>query len=175
MQSMAAVATAAIFAASAGFKAYDLAAFRAATANYRILPRRLEALFALAVPVLEGGAALVLFLPGYRAYAALSLSLLLGAFTAAVAINLVRGRADIDCGCFGPVLRQHLSWWLVLRNGALFALLGVVLLPASQRRMQWLDFTTMAFGAATLILLYASANYLIANASRLRALRAVNA
>jgi len=33
-----------------------------------------------------------------------------------MAVNLERGRHDIDCGCFQSALRQTLSWTLVWRN-----------------------------------------------------------
>lgn len=172
---MAAVAAAAIFAASGALKLYDLETFRAAAANYRILPQWLEAPFAWAVPLAECAAAIGLLLPAYRSRAALVLILLLAAFTAAIAINLARGRTDIDCGCFGPALRQRLSWWLMGRNGALFVLLGAALMPAGARTMGLLDGATAGFAAATIVVLYAGGNYLIANAPGLHALRAVNA
>lgn len=44
-------------------------------------------------------------------------------FAAAMAINLARGRADIDCGCGQSFLKQTLSWSLVARNAALAAML----------------------------------------------------
>ncbi len=171
----AAAAAAAIFAASGALKLYDLEEFRSAAANYRILPRWLEAPFAWTVPLVECAAAAGLLIPAWRARAALVLIVLLGAFTAAVAINLARGRTDIDCGCFGPALRQRLSWWLIVRNGALFALAAAALMPAGGRAMGLLDGATAGFAAATVVVLYAAANYLIANAPGLRALRAVNA
>jgi uncharacterized membrane protein len=172
---MAAMAAAAIFAASGVLKLYDLEAFRGAVANYRLLPGWLEAPFAWAAPLVECGAAIGMLLPAYRARAAFALILLLGAFTGAVAINLARGRTDIDCGCFGPALRQRLSWWLMVRNGALFGLLAAALMPAGPRAMGLLDGATAGFAAATVVVLYAGANYLIANAPGLRALRAINA
>ena len=100
---------------------------------------------------------------------------LLGVFTGAIVINLARGRTDIDCGCFGPALRQRLSWWLLVRNGALFALLAIALIPASARPMSFLDLATAGMAAATVVVLYTAANYLIANAPGLRALGALNA
>ncbi|HZO82455.1 MAG TPA: MauE/DoxX family redox-associated membrane protein [Candidatus Binataceae bacterium] len=171
----AATAAAAIFAASGALKLYDLAAFRSAASNYRILPQWLEFPFAWAVPLVECTAAFGLLLPACRARAALALVALLGAFTAAVAINLARGRTDIDCGCFGPALRQRLSWWLLARNGALFALLAIALMPADGRALGLLDGATVGFTAATVVVLYVAANYLIANAPGLRGLRALNA
>jgi hypothetical protein len=50
---------------------------------------------------------------------------LLLVFATAMAINLHRGRRDIDCGCFQSTLRQHLSVTLVVRNLVMAALLGV--------------------------------------------------
>ena len=46
-----------------------------------------------------------------------------------MAINLARGRRNIDCGCFQSALKQRLSWVLVARNVVLAALL---LVPALQ-------------------------------------------
>jgi hypothetical protein len=51
---------------------------------------------------------------------------LLGLFAAAMAVNLYRGRADIDCGCGQSFLKQSLSWTLVVRN----AVLATLLLPS---------------------------------------------
>jgi hypothetical protein len=172
---MAAAAAAAIFATSGALKFYDLEAFRGAVANYRLLPDWLATPFAWTAPVIESAAALGLLQSPIRASAALILIVLLGVFTGAIVINLVRGRTDIDCGCFGPALRQRLSWWLLARNGALFALLAIALMPFGARPMDFLDLTTAAMAAATVVVLYTAANYLIANAPGLRALGALNA
>lgn len=172
---MAALAAAAIFAASGALKFYDLEGFRGAVANYRLLPQWLATPFAWTAPVLEGAAALGLLLSPVRVSAALVLIALLGIFTGAIVINLARGRTDIDCGCFGPALRQRLSWWLLLRNGALFALLALAAMPPVGRPMEFLDLATVAMAAATVVVLYTAANYLIANAPGLRALGALNA
>lgn len=172
---MAVAAAAAIFAASGALKFYDLEAFRGAVTNYRLIPEWLATPFAWTAPVIESAAALGLLLTPIRASAALVLVLLLSVFTGAIAINLARGRTDIDCGCFGPALRQRLSWWLLLRNGALFALLAIALAPAGARPMDFFDLATVAMAASTVVVLYAAANYLIANAPGLRALGALNA
>jgi len=172
---MAVGAAAAIFAASGGLKFYDLEAFRGAVVNYRLLPEWLATPFAWTAPIIESAAALGLLLASIRASAALVLIVMLTVFTAAIVINLARGRTDIDCGCFGPALRQRLSWWLMLRNAALFVLLAIALLPMGARTMGLLDFATASMAAATMIVLYTAANYLIANAPGLRALGALNA
>jgi len=172
---MAAAAAAAIFAASGALKFYDLGTFRGAVTNYRLIPDWLATPFAWTAPVIESAAALGLLLSPIRGSAALGLIVLLGVFTGAIAINLARGRTDIDCGCFGPALRQRLSWWLLLRNGALFALLAIAGMPMGARPMDFLDLATATMAAATVVVLYTAANYLIANAPGLRALGALNA
>jgi hypothetical protein len=172
---MAAAAAAAIFAASGALKFYDLETFRGAVINYRLIPEWLATPFAWTAPLIESAAALGLLLSPIRASAAAVLIVVLGVFTGAIAINLARGRTDIDCGCFGPALRQRLSWWLLLRNGALFALLAFALLPVGARPLDFLDLVTVAMAAATVVVLYTAANYLIANAPGLRALGALNA
>ncbi|MFS0554349.1 MauE/DoxX family redox-associated membrane protein [Brevibacillus sp. 179-C9.3 HS] len=50
--------------------------------------------------------------------------LLLGAYTAAIIINLVRGREKISCGCGGMAGNHFLSWKLVFRN-LVFIILAV--------------------------------------------------
>ena len=172
---IAAAAAAAIFAGSGALKFYDLETFRGAVTNYRLLPQILEAPFAWIAPVVETAAALGLLLAPIRSSSALVLVILLSVFTGAIVINLARGRTDIDCGCFGPALRQRLSWWLLLRNGVLFVLLIVAAMPVGGRAMDPLDYATVMMAAATVVVLYAAANYLIANAPGLRALGALNA
>jgi uncharacterized membrane protein len=164
-----AAALAAIFASSAASKLRDPAAFRDAVDNYRIVPRWVAGVLAGVIPVLElAGAVGILFAPA-RESSALLLIALLVVFTIAIAVNLARGRRDIDCGCFGVALRQGLSGWLVVRNVALLVIAATVLLPAGGRRIGALDAVTIASGAASLVLLYAAANYLLAEALALRA------
>ena len=55
----------------------------------------------------------------------LSGAALLLLFAAAMAINIVRGRRHIDCGCFQSALKQTLNWILVARNCGLAALLAL--------------------------------------------------
>jgi uncharacterized membrane protein len=168
-------ALALIFAASAAMKFIDLNEFRGAVENYRIVPEQLSGLIAIAVPFAEIVGALGLLLPATHRDAAILLSILLIVFSASIAINLLRGRRNIDCGCFGPMLRQQLSWWLPARNLALIAMLAIVILPAHARSLTLLDLATIALAATTLALLYSAANYLAANAPHLRALEIADA
>lgn len=98
--------------------------FPGVVANYRLLPQALVAPVAACLPYVE-------FIVGAGLLAGLSLMTLpavalLLVFAAAMAVNIARGRAHIDCGCGRSELRQPLSWTLVVRNVAL----SLLLLPA---------------------------------------------
>ncbi|SRR5579871_6060965 len=153
-----------LFASSAAIKLAALSRFAAAVENYRILPRRWSWLTAVVVPVLEASAAIGLLISATREPAAIAAALLIAMFSAAIAINLARGRREIDCGCFGAALRQTLSGWLLARNAILIAAAAAIGGPERVRPLQMLDAITVVFGAATLTALYASMNHLIANA-----------
>ena len=157
---------AALWAAAAAIKLANIGQFAAAVENYRILPEAIVTPAAWTIPMLEAAAALGLLLPQSRAIACWLTAALLAVFTMAIAINLARGRRQIDCGCFGPALRQPLSGWLIARNAILLIAAIAVAAPPAVRRLGMIDWVTAAFGGATLILLYASMNYLLANAPR---------
>ncbi|WP_298394149.1 MauE/DoxX family redox-associated membrane protein [Sphingobium sp.] len=98
-------------------------------ANYRLLPAALVGSAATALPLAEvaTGVALLIGLHPLAVVVAMALLLL---FAGAMAINIVRGRSHIDCGCGHGALRHPIGWPLVARNVALAALLGLRLLPA---------------------------------------------
>jgi uncharacterized membrane protein YphA (DoxX/SURF4 family) len=101
------------------------AEFTSAVRNYQLVPDRVGALVGRLLPPVEVAAAALLALGlGVRPVAAL-LGAFLVAFSAAVAINLLRGRT-IDCGCFGPVAERRITWWSVGRNVVLAGAAGVV-------------------------------------------------
>ncbi len=165
-----AVALALIFGASGLLKLRDPALFAAALANYALLPRWSERAFAWTLPIAEIGAAAAVLFPMTRAIAAAALALLLVVFSAAIAINLARGRTDIDCGCFGPALRQELSGWLVARNLILMIVAAALAMPEGARQINSLDVVTIVMGASTFVVLYASANYALGNSAATREL-----
>jgi hypothetical protein len=169
------VALSTLFAASAAMKLSDLGAFAAAAENFRILPRILVVPVAWTIPVLEAVSALGLLFAATRVAASLAIAALLAIFSVAIAVNLARGRREIDCGCFGPALRQTLSGWLLARNAILLAAAALAAAPAQVRPLETIDFATIAFGAATLVVLYGSMNYLLANAAWIRELERLHA
>jgi hypothetical protein len=99
-------------------------AFQGVVANYRLLPEIVVPTFALLLPLVEAAVAgALLFAPPY--WPEVSAGLLLIVFAAAMAINILRGRRHIDCGCFQSALKQTLSWTLVARNAGLALLLAI--------------------------------------------------
>ena len=97
-------------------------------ANYRLLPAAMVAPVAMLLPPAELALGTALLLGGHWLAATGAIALLL-LFAAAMAINIRRGRSQIDCGCGRSQLRQPLSWLLVVRNIALSAVLLPRLLP----------------------------------------------
>lgn len=86
--------------------------------GYRLAPAALERPLALALPYVEilVGALLVSGLvPGPSAVAASALFLV---FSTGLSINLLRGRRDLDCGCFsftGGEQVPRIGWWHAAR------------------------------------------------------------
>lgn len=96
---------------------------------------------------------------------------LVGCVTLGVAVALARGRAGIDCGCGGSELDVPIGAGLVVRNLVLLALALTAAAPPAPRAVVWLDYPSIA--GATLFLLgaWTLANTLLAQQSRLLALR----
>jgi uncharacterized membrane protein YphA (DoxX/SURF4 family) len=105
-------------------KLIDLASFVKVVQSFRLLPISLTSAVAHAIPWVEcltGGlllAAVLLPRSAARSSAMSAVGLFL-VFGGAVAINLMKGRRDISCGCFGSHVGGSLSWFLATRNCAL--------------------------------------------------------
>src|SRR5207249_705697 len=114
-------ALALLFFVAAGHKLRDPGRFRATVAEYRLVPDRFAPPAAALLVAVEAAAAGALLVPGVRAAGLLAAAALLVVYGAAIAINLARGRWDIDCGCAGPAVRRPIGGWLVARNAVLAA------------------------------------------------------
>jgi len=149
-----------VFLLAAVQKAQHWRIFSGVLANYRLLPQALVAPIAILLPpteMLVGTLPLSAQLRPFRAVAAIAL---LGLFALAMAINIRRGRVQIDCGCGHSLLKQALNWLLVWRNAALAALLAPSLLFTAPMAM-----TTALSGVAAglaLFVLYLLLNVLSA-------------
>lgn len=156
---IAACALSLIFIGSAWHKWQNRADFLSALAAYRIIPPHLLPAASTLVIVLEGVAALAVWFGGWGFAPVIALLL---AYSAAIALNLARGRRHIDCGCGGQPI--HLSGALLSRNGALLALAlwGATGHPA------WTGFAGVMvslLNGVIVLLLYLTANQLLANRS----------
>ncbi|MBS0307006.1 MAG: methylamine utilization protein MauE [Proteobacteria bacterium] len=168
---MFAAALAIVLLGGAWHKLRDMEGFVAAVEQYRLLPAALTAPAAWLLLAVELAAGVLLLPLATRAGGAWLALALLALVTTAVAINLRRGRRDIDCGCGGPEGGPHLSWGLVLRNGVLGAAALLAVAAPAPRELVWLDRLTVLAGALALWGLYAAANQLMANQPRLLRLR----
>jgi hypothetical protein len=159
-----------IFATGLAHKLKDLRAFGAAVAEYRLLPSAFVIPGTAALLLLEMLVVLALLLPGLGVFGAWAAAASLMLYAGAIAVNLARGRRAIDCGCSGPASGQQLSEWLVLRNAMLAVLAVLAAQAATPRVLSGWDASTIAFGVVALMLLYSTANHLIANQPKLKAL-----
>ena len=164
-------ALALLFFVAAGHKLRDLGRFRATLGEYRLVPDRFAAPAAALLVAAEAAAAGALLVPGARAAGLLAAAALLFVYGAAIAINLARGRWDIDCGCAGPAVRRPITGWLVARNAVLAAAALAGLAPVHPRALLWVDAVTVAGATAALAACYASLDRVIAYAPRLARLR----
>ncbi len=128
--------------------------FQGVVANYRLLPAFLVAPFANVLPFAELAAGAGVLLPSTRTLAALLAAGLLLMFSLAIAVNLARGRTEIDCGCFKSALKQTISGWLILRN--LFLIVAAISLwiAVGDRSIGLLDYVSVAAGSVMLFLGY---------------------
>jgi len=146
---------AAVLAVAALAKLRALDEFVGVVHNYRILPEPLVRPLAYVLPPLEAAIALGLLIEPTRDLAAGGAAGLLAVFALAMAVNILRGRPEIDCGCFASSLKQRIGWALVGRNLALIGLAALVMpdaLPA--RALTWLDALTVVAASLAAVLLY---------------------
>lgn len=157
-----------LFGSAAWHKLRDLRAFSATLANYRLLPRAFARPVALALASCELAIATLLLAPQSGAMdrvvalapaAALGL---LALYSGALAVNLARGRRDLDCGCLGPAHRQRISPGLLWRNA--FVSLGPLLLMLEPlpRVLGWIDALSVVAASAMLVLLWTAVHQLAA-------------
>ncbi len=149
-------ALAALMLAASVHKLRDLAGFRQALDDYRLLPVLGLPAVALFLPLVEGAAAFATLIGSVAGPLAIAGLLLL--YAGAIAINLRRGRRTIDCGCLGfGKTGQPIRTAMVLRNLALAMLaVMVALVPIGDRPLLWIDWFGLACALATAALLYAT-------------------
>ncbi|MSR01539.1 MAG: methylamine utilization protein MauE [Gemmatimonadetes bacterium] len=146
--------------AAALHKLREPARFRSALAGYRILPEGALGLAGIVVIGTELGSTVLLVLPATRPLGGGLAATLLAGYGAAIALNLLRGRTRIDCGCLGFGTSERIAWWMVGRNGVLAAAALAVRLPSGARTLEGLDWLTVAGTVAAIAALFSAASRL---------------
>jgi uncharacterized membrane protein YphA (DoxX/SURF4 family) len=121
------LALGAVLLQAAAHKLRDVAAFASAIAAYRLLPERRSRAAAAAFAVAELAIGCALLLPAAGPLPSVAAGALIAVYSLAVAVNLARGRREIDCGCAGPAARQP------LRGGDLRAAGHLPIAPLDRR------------------------------------------
>lgn len=137
--------------------------FEAQLGAYQIVPKPLLPLVARVLPWIEMGVVFLLLIPATRIFAASVCVVLLVSYALAMAVNLYRGRTDIDCGCGAKP--QALSVWLLLRNSVLAFGALVIAIPTVDRGLMATDLVVVALFTATLAMAYMTMEELVRNYS----------
>lgn len=155
LQLFVAVFTATLFFISGVAKLIDRSAFSSAVEGYDLLPRFMTPFVTYVVPLAEILAAALICLPRVGVAGAILSMTLLFSFGVVVSLNLLRGRRDISCGCFGRSTKAGLSWFLVFRNLALICLLVTFFRSNDHPRLSTIDTILVTLtGIATLLSLW---------------------
>jgi uncharacterized membrane protein YphA (DoxX/SURF4 family) len=160
------VALALLFATTAAHKLSDADSFRASVRAYRLIPAAAVGLVAALLTAVEAALAIGLVVAATASAAAAGAVVLLALYSIAIAINLARGRTDLDCGCAGPTARQPLVRGLLLRNALL---VGCALLAGARggdRSLVWLDAVSLFGSVACAAALWHAAGRLLALQAR---------
>jgi len=155
-----------LFLLAAVHKLTEFRKFRATFATYEIMPDALIAPVSILVPAIEGLLGTAWLLGIQTGFVAIASAALLASYACAIAINLLRGRVHIDCGCSMGASAgrdQQLSWGLVARNSILIIAALAATLPASDRAIGIVDYVTLVAGLIAIVLLYGAANQLLNN------------
>ena len=145
-------------AAAHKLRAFDV--FSAVLADYRVVPAGVTRVCAAAVVGIELGLGIGLLMPIGRNAALAGSALVLVFYAGAIAVNLLRGRRFIDCGCSGIAGQQPLGAWLVARNLLLAVAALVATLPVRGRALVWFDAVAVTASVCVAAFLYAAINRL---------------
>ncbi|WP_372966171.1 MauE/DoxX family redox-associated membrane protein [Marinobacter sp.] len=129
------VVLALLFAHAVWHKISDYGRFLGYVIDYRLVPESMAEFVARALIAAEAILVLLLLYPATSWLGAVGVGALLLLYGCAMAVNLFRGRSQIECGCGGA--SHPVSWLLVIRNlmlagmAALVAMNAVEVLAAS--------------------------------------------
>lgn len=159
-------ALALVMADAARHKLADPARFREAVVRYEILPPALAGMFAAVVPFAEIALAVLIACGLVLPSAGVALAALLAVYAAAIAVNVRRGRRDLDCGCTGPASATPVSVALVARNVMLAAAALLLTVPVAARELALLDVAGIVGSTVTLAACWSACERMLALAPR---------
>jgi hypothetical protein len=145
-----------LFALAGSHKLRNLALFTEVFAAYRVLPEALARRSAWIIPAVELSLALALPWHACRPWALPAAIGLMIAYASGIALNIARGRRELDCGCGASGNRRAIAPWMVWRNLTLALALGVAALPWISRPLSGLDMLTVVGGLTAAAMLYAA-------------------
>ena len=128
----------------------------------------LAKLLPTSIGLLELALGILIVIPASRDYAAIASVVLLAGYATAFSVQLLQGKAGIDCGCAGPAGEIKLSGHLLVRNLLLMALAVSCLTPAQGLGLGY--WSLVSLSGLLLVLLYLCTEQLIGNAQKLTAL-----
>jgi uncharacterized membrane protein YphA (DoxX/SURF4 family) len=138
--------------------------FEAELKAYQLLPESFLSIAAVVLFFTEALTALMLLNVDWK-FPVLIAAFLLFTYSLAMAINLLKGRIDIDCGCTGPSgAKKTISWPLVFRNLVLVFLALLCVTPQATPSVSGPEQFMILAGTAVSLLLYETIEQAIANA-----------
>lgn len=135
--------------------------------SYRIMPARFvgfaPAAFTAAEWIVGVGMLMSFVHDGVRLWPSGAAALILGLYGMGIAVNLRRGRFDLDCGCSWTHPRVPLSMWHLVRIGPLISGALVLSLPELDRKIYWWEQAGVSCAVACAGMLYLCVEALLAN------------
>ena len=126
-----------------------------------------------AVEVLTG---VLILIPLLRIVGSVFAACLLLMYLVLMTIQLLKGKADVDCGCNGPGRQTSISPALILRNTVLVlcaVFTGLTVMTMDVTLSGWSEWILATALAGFLWLVYLSGDQLIANQQKLNQLKAL--
>jgi len=154
--------------------------FRQVLSAYGLLPPSLTPIAAWIIPFVDLTVALMLFMmllvPSVGGAGAVLAAALFAFYGLAIAINLLRGRRDFDCGCSwggaGNAGQGQIHWGLVIRNAVLVALALALVFGEASRLATWLDRVNAVAAGLAFGVIWIAFDILLANHRSIRLGRA---
>ncbi len=155
-----------MFFMAARHKLGDNQRFEAQLGAYQIVPAPLLRISARTLPWIEMSLVVLLLIPFTRSFAASIAATLLVVYALAMAVNISRGRSEIDCGCGDKP--QTLSVMLLVRNAVLASGSLLLVMPVIERAMTTTDLVFVVLFTAVLAMAYLMVDLLVRNHSLLK-------